>query len=169
VRDGRECLDALLAEGFAVEPSGWKAETGTAIVSRPETASFYTDVARWAAARAELRLAFLRLDGQPLAFHFTIEDGRFAYQLKGGYEPRFKQYSPGSLLIARMLEWAFARNLRSYEFLGEDESFKADWTSDTRNRLAVQAFPHSVSGSVAFAALSYGRPLAKRARDLVAR
>jgi CelD/BcsL family acetyltransferase involved in cellulose biosynthesis len=169
VRDGDERLDALLADGFAVESSGWKAQAGTAIGSRPETTAFYTDVARWAAARGELRLAFLRLDGRPLAFHFTIDDGRSAYQLKGGYDPGYKPCSPGTLLIGRMLEWAFARRLRSYEFLGEDEGFKADWTSDTRDRLTVQAFPRSLSGSVAFAAYSYGRPLAKRARDLVLR
>ena len=169
VRDGDDRLDALLAEGFAVEPSGWKADAGTAIVSRPETATFYSEVARWAADRGQLRLAFLRLDGEPLAFHLTIEDGRSAYQLKGGYQPRFKPYAPGTLLIGRMLEWAFARRLHSYEFLGEDEGFKVDWTSDTRDRLALQAFPRSLSGSVAFAAFSYGRPLAKRARDLVAR
>ena len=169
VADGSEGLSALLDEGFAVESSGWKAEQGTAIVSRPETLSFYTDIARWASARGELRLAFLRLDGNAIAFHLTIEDGRSAYQLKGGYDPAYRSSSPGTLLIGRMLDWAYARELRTYEFLGEDEGFKVDWSSDVRDRLSVQVFPRSLHGSFAFAASSYGRPLAKRARDLVLR
>ena len=159
----------LLEEGFAVETSGWKASAGTAIVSRPETQVFYTRVADWAAARGCLRLAFLRLDERPLAFHFTIEEGGVAYQLKGGYDPGFRELAPGTLLISDMLEWAFASGLRTYEFLGADEEFKLDWTSGLRDRLAIQAFPHSPAGAAGWCAYAYGRPVAKRARDLVRR
>lgn len=159
----------LLDEGFAVETSGWKERAGTAIVSRPETHLFYTLVADWAARRGSLRLAFLRLDERPLAFHFTIEEGGVAYQLKGGYDPTFRELAPGTLLIHDMLEWAFARGLRTYEFLGADEEFKLDWTAGLRDRLSIQAFPHSPAGAAGWCAYAYGRPAAKRARDLVRR
>lgn len=169
VEDGRSRLDDLLAEGFAVEGSGWKTEQGTAILSHPETTTFYRLVAQWAAARGSLRLAFLRLDGRPIAFHFTIEEGGSAYQLKGGYDPAFKELAPGALLVQDMIRWAFGRDLETYEFLGADEAFKLDWTASLRERIALHVFPHSPSGAVAWTAQSYGRPLAKRARDLVRR
>jgi CelD/BcsL family acetyltransferase involved in cellulose biosynthesis len=169
VATGDERLAELLDEGFAVETSGWKAQAGTAILSRPDTVAFYTRVAGWAAERGSLRLAFLRLDGRPLAFHFTIEDGGAAYQLKGGYDPEFREFAPGTLLIHDMLAWAFARGLRTYEFLGAEEDFKLDWTSGVRDRLAIQAFPHSPAGAAGWCAYAYGRPAAKRARDLVRR
>jgi CelD/BcsL family acetyltransferase involved in cellulose biosynthesis len=169
VADGSERLEPLLAEGFAVEGSGWKAEEGTAIESRPETRLFYARVARWAADRGSLRLAFLRLDGRAIAFHFTIEEGGSAYQLKGGYDPALRALAPGTLLIREMLAWAFERGLETYEFLGADEGFKLDWTSSTRERLSVQAFPRSAAGSLGWSAFAYGRPLAKRARDLMRR
>ncbi len=169
IADGSERLEQLLAEGFAVEGSGWKAEEGTAIDSRPDTRLFYTRVARWAADRGSLRLAFLRLDGRAIAFHFTIEEGGAAYQLKGGYDPSLRSLAPGTLLIREMLAWAFARGLETYEFLGAEERFKLDWTSSARERLAVQAFPRSAAGSVGWSAYAYGRPLAKRARDLIRR
>jgi CelD/BcsL family acetyltransferase involved in cellulose biosynthesis len=169
VATGDTRLAELLDEGFAVETSGWKARAGTAIVSRPDTLAFYTRVAAWAAQRGSLRLAFLRLDGRPLAFHFTIEEGGAAYQLKGGYDPGFREFAPGMLLIHDMLAWAFARGLDTYEFLGAEEEFKLDWTSGVRERLAVQAFPHSPAGAAGWCAYAYGRPAAKRARDLVRR
>jgi CelD/BcsL family acetyltransferase involved in cellulose biosynthesis len=169
IATGPEHLDDLLAEGFAVEGSGWKTEQGTAILSRPETEAFYRLVARWAAARGSLRLAFLRLDGRPIAFHFTIEERGSAYQLKGGYDPALRELAPGALLIQEMIKWAFARGLRTYEFLGADEAFKLDWTASLRERIAMHAFPRSPSGAVAWTAQTYGRPLAKRARDLVRR
>jgi CelD/BcsL family acetyltransferase involved in cellulose biosynthesis len=169
IATGEARLTELLEEGFAVETSGWKARAGTAIVSRADTQLFYRRVAEWAAERGWLRLAFLRLDERPLAFHFTLEDGVVAYQLKGGYDPAFRELAPGTLLIHDMLEWAFATGLHSYEFLGADEDFKLDWTSGLRDRLAIQAFPHSPAGAAGWCAYAYGRPAAKRARDLVRR
>jgi CelD/BcsL family acetyltransferase involved in cellulose biosynthesis len=169
VETGEARLDALLAEGFAVEGSGWKTEQGTAIVSRPDTEAFYRLVAAWAAPRGSLRLAFLRLDGHAIAFHFTIEEGRSAYQLKGGYEPELREFAPGQLLVQEMIKWAFLRGLDTYEFLGADEAFKLDWTASLRERIALHAFPRSPSGAVAWTAQSYGRPLAKAARDLLGR
>jgi CelD/BcsL family acetyltransferase involved in cellulose biosynthesis len=169
VETGEERLDALLAEGFAVEGSGWKTEQGTAILSHPETRDFYRLVADWAAPRGSLRLAFLRLDSRPIAFHFTIEEAGSAYQLKGGYEPEFRELAPGQLLVQDMIRWAFGRELRTYEFLGADEAFKLDWTASLRERIALHAFPHSATGAVAWGAQSYGRPFAKRARNLLRR
>jgi CelD/BcsL family acetyltransferase involved in cellulose biosynthesis len=167
VEPGTERLGALLADGFAVEGSGWKLEQGTAILSHKETDAFYRFVAAWAAPRGSLRLAFLRLDGRAIAFHFTIEEGGSAYQLKGGYEPELREFAPGQLLVQDMIRWAFERGLRTYEFLGADEAFKLDWTANLRERIALHAFPHSPTGALAWTAQSYGRPLAKRARDLL--
>src|SRR4051812_50019434 len=68
-----------------------------------------------------------------------------------------------------MIRWAFGRGLRTYEFLGADEAFKLDWTASLRERIALHAFPRSPAGAVAWTAQSYGRPLAKRARDVLRR
>ena len=97
--DGRDGLDSLLTEGFAIESAGWKAAGGTAIVSRAETEGFYREVAAWAAQRGWLRLAFLRLDGRALAFEFAIEEGGVYYALKSGFDPAYRAFSPGTLLI----------------------------------------------------------------------
>jgi CelD/BcsL family acetyltransferase involved in cellulose biosynthesis len=164
VEDGSERLPELLKRGFDVEGSGWKVEQGTAIVSRPGTLAFYTRVAHWASERGWLRLAFLNLDGRTLAFQYLIEYGGVAYQLKGGYDTAYRKYAPGMLLTHAVLERAFGLGLLSYEFLGEQESFKREWARDVRERMLVQAFPRSVSGLAGWLAYAYGGPLAKRLR-----
>ena len=160
--DGREGLEELLVEGFRLESSGWKAENGTAIVSRPNTLRFYTTVASWAAERGWLRLAFLRLDGNPLAFEFTLETGGALFNLKGGYDQEWRKFGPGKLLAEDLLRYVFERRLSSYEFLGSEEPFKLEWTSVCRDRMLLQAFAPSPRGLVDWAAYAYGRPLAKR-------
>jgi CelD/BcsL family acetyltransferase involved in cellulose biosynthesis len=166
LEDGSERLDALLDEGFRVEASGWKGEQGTAILSRADTRQFYTEVARWAADRGWLRLAFLRVDDAALAFQFLVVADGIASQLKGGYDPAYRKFAPGMLLAECVLEWAFAEGLKSYEFHGEDEAFKLEWSPESRERVAVELFPRSLAGTVGWAGFTWGRPLAKRLRDL---
>jgi CelD/BcsL family acetyltransferase involved in cellulose biosynthesis len=162
VREGRDGLDDLLEEGFAVERSGWKGARGTAIASRPETRRFYADVARLAVQRGSLRLAFLRLDGRPLAFDFAIEEGGVHHLLKTGFDEAFHALAPGMLLRQDMIRRAFECRLERYEFLGPDVPWKLEWATGTREQILVQAFAPSVPGLLDWAAFAYGRPLAKR-------
>jgi CelD/BcsL family acetyltransferase involved in cellulose biosynthesis len=165
VKTGEEELDGLLDDGFRVEGSGWKTESGTAIASRSETRRFYTEVARWAAPRGWLRLAFLRLDGRALAFEYGIEHAGVYYLLKGGYDPEYKRFSPGKLLIRAMLERAFARGLRRFDFGGTDELFKLEWANGQRQLVRFQGFAPSPVGWLDWAATpvyTYGPPAVRR-------
>lgn len=159
--DGSEGFEELLAEGFRVEAAGWKGMHGTAIVSEPSTRKFYTSVARWAREEGWLRLAFLRLDGRPLAFHLDLEANGVLYHLKGGYDPAFEQYSPSKVLHHELLARAFAAGLERYEFLGGEDRYKLSWADGVHDRLLVQAFAGSVAGLAERATFQFFRPLAK--------
>jgi CelD/BcsL family acetyltransferase involved in cellulose biosynthesis len=165
---GRSDLDVHedtggLAEAFAIEHSGWKARAGSAIASQPETESFYTEIASWAAENGWLRLIFLRLDGRAIAFHLALEHRGAYFPLKGGFDPEFRALSPGKLIIHATLERAFTVGLERYEFLGAFDAYKRRWATDAYDRLRFQAFSSGPSGRVRRAAFVYGRPLAKRA------
>ena len=158
VADGSERLDQLLAEGLALEPSGWKAARGSAIASRSETSRFYREVAGWAAERGWLRLAFLRLDRRPLAFQFGIEDNGMYSFLKGGYDPAYQRFAPGRLLAHAMIERAFSAGLQRFDFCGGDEPWKLDWTNTCRERIVLHAFAPTAAGRLEWAAVAHGRP-----------
>jgi CelD/BcsL family acetyltransferase involved in cellulose biosynthesis len=162
VEDGSERLDALLAEGWPVEASGWKRESGTAIDSQPDTLGFYTEVARWAAARGILRLAFLRLDGRAIGFELALEENSVYAILKGGFDIELRKYGPGGLITRDQLARAFELGLTRYEFLGTDEAYKTVWTPAVHERRVLQAFARTPAGMLERAAYVHGRPLAKR-------
>jgi CelD/BcsL family acetyltransferase involved in cellulose biosynthesis len=162
VADGTEGFDARFDEGLAIEASGWKGERGTAIASHSFTAGFYRPVARWAAARGWLRLAFLRLDGRAIAFDLSFEDDGVHALLKTGYDPEFNPFSPGSLLRREMLNRSFSLGHHSYEFLGNDEPWKLSWTEAARERLLLQAFAPSAPGRARGLVHMRGRQLAKK-------
>jgi CelD/BcsL family acetyltransferase involved in cellulose biosynthesis len=169
VSTGNEGLDELLEQGFRIEAAGWKGERGLAIDSQARTRQFYGEIARWAAARGLLRLAFLRLDGQPFAFDYAIEEHGIHYLLKTGYDPGFRADAPGQLLRYLMIRRAFDEGLTAYEFLGTDEAWKLEWADAVRERWALQAFAPTLAGRIDWAAFALGRPLAKRVLRLLRR
>lgn len=166
VADGAERLDELLAEAFRVEPSGWKEARGSAIVSKPTTLRFYQEVAEWAAARGCLRLAFLRLDGRPVAFQYAVEDCDRWYFLKGGIDAAFTRFAPGKLLVHAMIERACSTGLQTFEFLGADEEWKSDWQPAHRELLLQHTFGRTPVGagwrSATAAWRLVGLPIARR-------
>jgi CelD/BcsL family acetyltransferase involved in cellulose biosynthesis len=162
VQDGGRQLESLLEEGFRVEASGWKGQGATAINSSPAMRAFYKDVARWAAARGWLRLAFLRLNGRALAVDYGLEVGGVHFLLKTGYDPGYRRYGPGMLLRYEMLRRAFHSDLSTYELLGTDSAWKSDWTNAVRPTMLLHAFAPSALGLADRAAWGYGRPVAGR-------
>jgi CelD/BcsL family acetyltransferase involved in cellulose biosynthesis len=103
-------LEPELQRGFDLEGSGWKGRAGSAILSSPERASFCRALAREYHARGELQLAWLNVDGAPVAFILTLLHDRRLYGLRAGYE-RFRRYSPGLLIVLRTIERCFELGL----------------------------------------------------------
>ena len=159
----------LLHDCLRLEAAGWKGQSGTAIVSRPETWRFYARVARAASDAGTLRLGQLRLDGRLIAFELEIEHGGSLYDLKSSYDEELRKYAPGTLVALECLAYAHLRRLRTYEFLGTEYPWKRTWTSALRDRPAVDLFARTPAGVGGYAVARYGRPLARRAVAAVRR
>jgi CelD/BcsL family acetyltransferase involved in cellulose biosynthesis len=166
VSDGKERLDEHLEEGFRVEGSGWKGSYGTSINARPATRRFYTEIALWAAERGWLRLAFLRLDGQALAFDYCLEYNRIHYALKTGYDPAYERFSPGKVLRHLMIARAFSEELAIYDFLGIADAYKKPWTNAQQERLFLRMFAPTARGFLDRTAFVSGRLALEGAKSL---
>ena len=85
VLDGTTGLDEALDVAFRIEASGWKGRGGTAVAARPADERYHRLLAGWAARRGWFRLAFLRLDGRAIAFHYSLQAHGVLYALKIGF------------------------------------------------------------------------------------
>lgn len=153
-----------LDEGFAVEAAGWKGRKGTAIRSRPDTWSFYEQVAQWAAQRGLLRLFFLRVDGRAVAFAFALQDGERLYDLKSGFDEAFAEASPGVLITREMLSYGAQEGLSTFEFLGDTADWKLRFATGTRPLHEVQIFGHGPVAAGHWLAQAYARPCVRYVR-----
>lgn len=143
-------VDAELREGFAVEASGWKGASGTAILSQPETERFYTDLSHAAAARDELRFATIRLDGRLVAWDLLLLfDGRL-HLLKTAFDEEFRKLAPGLVLRLAVIERAYELGLRSHELGGAPDPWKLKFADVNREHVALRAYARRPAGAIRF-------------------
>lgn len=128
VRDP-ERIAEVLPRAFAIEAAGWKGRRGTAIASSRATHAFYTELAARQSEQGRLVLYFLQLDGQDIAFRYCLDYRGTFSSVKTGYDPRFARYSPGLLLMEKILEELFRRSDHvRYDMLGTPVPWKMEWT-----------------------------------------
>lgn len=158
----REGLEDWLADGFAVERSGWKARRGTAISQDPRTLGFYSELARIAADAGFLSLYFLRLEDKTLAFQFGLSYGGRYLALKPGYDEAFAQLSPGQLLTESMIHDCVERGLTELDLLGDETPFKSEWADQVRVHRWLFMFRDTLKGRTLCSAKFRWVPAARR-------
>ncbi|MDH3724182.1 MAG: GNAT family N-acetyltransferase [Thermoleophilia bacterium] len=131
VHRGADALGERLAEGVAIENSGWKGQEGTAILAGDGQLAFYEALADWTAARDALEITFLRLDGAAVAFHYNIVFHGILYALKIGFDEAHADLSPGKVLLGAEIERTFAEGRRRFDFGGDPEDYKLKWATGT--------------------------------------
>lgn len=83
-----------------------------------------------------LGLYSLRLNGEAIAAIYTVHDPPYRsnpkqYLYLMGYSMRHAALSPGTLLLALVVEYAVEHNVRTVELLRGDETYKHLWHSET--------------------------------------
>jgi CelD/BcsL family acetyltransferase involved in cellulose biosynthesis len=151
-------LGAWLEEGFRLEGSGWKGEAGTAILSAPDTAAFYADVARRFHDRGELRLSRISLDGVGVAFSYCILKANRLYSLKTGYDESRRKLVPGLVLQLSIVERCFELGIDAYELLGVTSDWKEKIATGSRSYTTLRVFPAGPAGAVRYAYRAKIRP-----------
>jgi CelD/BcsL family acetyltransferase involved in cellulose biosynthesis len=88
-----------------------------------------------------LRFSVLRWKDEILAYHLGfLHDGTFTW-----YKPTFNvdyaKYSPGEVLLQKLLESALAENVRLFDFTVGDEAFKERFANVKNANLAIEIGP----------------------------
>lgn len=96
--DGGGNPDKWIDEFLALERASWKGEAGSALDCTAETRTMFREALRGAAAKGQLELLDLRLDGVPLAMlvNFICSPGSFSF--KTAFDEGYARFSPGVLL-----------------------------------------------------------------------
>jgi CelD/BcsL family acetyltransferase involved in cellulose biosynthesis len=161
ITSGEKLTDALEA-GLELEAAAWKGEARTAISCDPDVSKFYSTLAWRAAERGWMRLDFLQAGSRRVAFDYSLSYKNRIHLLKLGYDPAYAPYSPSNLLLFMVLQNAFERGVREYDFLGESAAWKVQWTKHSRPHYWLFVFSGSFKGRLLHLIKSQLVPLLKR-------
>ncbi|OOZ35697.1 GNAT family N-acetyltransferase [Solemya velesiana gill symbiont] len=93
-----------------------------------------------------LRLAILYVENKPVAAQFWFVAHGKASIFKLAYDEAWKQYSPGSILIAYLMEYVIDTDkVEEIDFLTGDDAYKQDWMSERRQRWRMSCIDNSPS------------------------
>ncbi len=90
----------------------------------PQMEAYFRSLAASMAAHHMLKLAFLELDGQPVAAVLCFDNGSTVYLYNSGYDMRFSSLSVGLLCKVLSIKESIKRGRRKYDFLKGDEKYK---------------------------------------------
>jgi CelD/BcsL family acetyltransferase involved in cellulose biosynthesis len=111
---------------------------------KPEIATFFERVAHAFMPLGWLRLDFLEIAGRPIATTFSFELNNTFYLYNSAYEPDLKRFSPGVVLVSRLIEEAIERRMKSFDFLRGQERYKYQLGAEAVPLNNVRVFPKAV-------------------------
>ena len=158
--------EAPWEEALSVELTSWKGSVGAGIAQDVVRGGFYRAFAREAARAGLLRIALLRIDGQPAAMQIAAAHAGAWWLLKVAYDPAFARCSPGQLLACETLAHAATTGLTRYEFLGRPEPWTRLWAEQETPCVDLVAYPWRPRGLLRLAGRLAGAGLARSGRAL---
>ncbi|MBN2241524.1 MAG: GNAT family N-acetyltransferase [Acidobacteria bacterium] len=143
-----ETLDVAraLADAFLVSEKSWKADGGTHINAGNKMGQFYRKLFALLSDRGILLVHLLYADGKPVAFRINCLMDQICYCIKTGYDARYAEYSPGSILRYFAIRNIFDRTAcRRIDFIS-DYPYLSSWTKQKIDCVNVLMFNRTPRG-----------------------
>ena len=104
----------------------------------PRHKKFYERMAKELLDTGWLRFTMLRWQGEALAFHLGFVFNRVFTWYKPTFNVDFARYSPGEVLLKKLLEDCLEEDLREFDFTVGNEGFKDRFANVKRANLRVE-------------------------------
>jgi CelD/BcsL family acetyltransferase involved in cellulose biosynthesis len=155
-----EAVPDFLDRYFRLHAARWAEDAGSQAFLDPRLVVFQRVVNQRLAQENRLRMWTLFVAGEAVAVAYAYEEHGRSLYYQSGFLPAWGARSAGLVLFARYVEDAFERGLKEIDLLRGNEAYKADWTQEARQTVAVR-WPLNARGRAALA----WRRSRSRARD----
>ena len=118
-----ELFEALLN----LHEARWRMKSLSGVLYADEVKNFHYDAACGLLSHRALRLYGLRLDTRIIASLYAFHHARCTYYYLSGFDPEFKQLSPGTILLAHAIHEAIREGDAAFDFLRGREDYKYRW------------------------------------------
>lgn len=133
---------------FELHQKRWTEKNMPGVYNTAKTRDISLEIAKRYAERGWLALYFLTLNDEPVAAQYCLEYKQRVHYGLGGFNPVYSQYSVGNIIIAKVLEECIKNNIKEYDFMKGDESYKFCWSSKYRRNMGIKFVNKSFSSKL---------------------
>lgn len=144
----REYSPEMMQRYFELEAKGWKGRARTAVTNDPKVVELHDNFAQEIAAKNQLYVYELKLDGKTIAMSINIMSEKQTVHWKTSYDEEYARYSPGNLLFREFLSDCIRNNSQEIDFLSPATPNKKFWASGEREHVAFYIFQRGIFGSL---------------------
>lgn len=119
--------------------------------------AFHLEVIPAMLRAGRLLMAWITLDGQPVAIEYTLLGDDAIYFYQGGIDPERTDFSPGRVMTMLMLQHVIECGYRAFDFLRGDEGYKAHWRAEPRRSAVLRAVPPRSTARLRYGAWALAR------------
>lgn len=116
----------------------WHEHGGSEATGHESLRSFHRELVIRFAEAGLLHFDELWIQGKCIASIYGFNHGLRFYFYNSGYDPAFRNLSPGLVLLGLSIESACQRGIQSYDFLRGEEPYKFDWATSTRETVRIR-------------------------------
>jgi CelD/BcsL family acetyltransferase involved in cellulose biosynthesis len=132
VRADAQSFDDMFCVFVRLHEARWRMCDLPGMLCDATLREFHRSAARALLALGEVRLYLLRVGGRPIAAYYGLYRAPRAYYYLGGFDPEFRRYSPGTLVVALAIEEAIREGAEEFDFMRGAEPYKYAWGARDR-------------------------------------
>jgi CelD/BcsL family acetyltransferase involved in cellulose biosynthesis len=137
-RLGEQDSDQAFSLLLRLHEACWRDRDRPGVLADPRVRQLHTHAIGPLAARGLVRFHVARIGGEVASIYYGFHHRDRAYGYLTGYNPGFAFESPGTLLLAHVIEESAREGAIEFDFLRGDEGYKRAWASVERwNRRRV--------------------------------
>lgn len=136
------------------------------LFAAPQMLRFHREAAERLLDAGRLWLAWLEVQGRPLAAQYGARDETTLYVYQSGIEPAELDLEPGRMMLVAALRYALSHGIRGVDLLRGDEPYKGHFRAVPRPARELIIAHRHLSGRLGYHALTGGRRLRTWAREL---
>jgi CelD/BcsL family acetyltransferase involved in cellulose biosynthesis len=123
---------------FELHAKRWQLRGQPGVLADARIRDLHVDAAARFGRRGELRLYLLKVGGAPAAVVYGLRWGRRLHLYMQGIEPALDRASPGTLVLAHVLEDAMGEGITEVDFLRGGEAYKYAWGASDEVNVQVR-------------------------------
>ena len=123
----RDNFDELFAAFVELHELRWRMNQMSGVLCDQNVQSFNHEAAREFLSIGALRLYALRVGDRIIASLYAFHQAARTYYYLSGFDPAFRQYSPGTLLLSQAIKDAIIEGAKEFDFLRGREDYKYRW------------------------------------------